>query len=204
VNGGLLNVNGAAGAVTVNDGGSLGGSGTVGEVILNRGGLLNPGNSPGTLTAASSLWASGSTYNWEIDNATGTAGTNWDLFSVNEELDLSALSSTAKMNLVLNSLPSMADYSTTAQYSWVFAQAGSLLGTGGAALTAGANVTDLFDINATAFNGGTGPANGWRVEVGATGNTLNLMAIPEPSTASMLGLGFAGLVVTRFLRRKRT
>ena len=69
-------------------------------------------------------------------------------------------------------------------------------------ITAGANVTDLFNINATAFNGGTGPANGWRVEVGSTGTTLNLMAVPEPSTGSMLGLGFAGLVVTRLLRRK--
>jgi hypothetical protein len=31
---------------------------------------------------------------------------------------------------------------------------------------------------------------------------LNYNAIPEPSTGSMLGLGFAGLVVTRLLRRK--
>jgi hypothetical protein len=31
---------------------------------------------------------------------------------------------------------------------------------------------------------------------------LNYNAIPEPSTGSMLGLGFAGLVVTRILRRK--
>ncbi|NBQ56693.1 MAG: PEP-CTERM sorting domain-containing protein, partial [Verrucomicrobia bacterium] len=60
----------------------------------------------------------------------------------------------------------------------------------------------LFNITATAFNGGVGPANGWRVEVGDTGRTLNLMAVPEPSTGSMLGLGLAGLVVTRLLRRK--
>jgi hypothetical protein len=127
------------------------------------------------------------------------------LFDVTNALDLSALSSTTQMNLVLQSLPAMDDFSTTAPYSWVIAQAGSLVGAGGVvgdAFTAGANVTDLFNINATAFNAGVGPANGWRVEVGSTGTTLNLMAVPEPSTGSMLGLGFAGLVVTRLLRRK--
>jgi hypothetical protein len=196
-------VNGTAGSVVLESNGLLGGSGAVGNVELKSGSLLNPGNSPGLLTAASSSWAAGSTYNWEIDQATGgTAGVNWDVFSVVGALDLSALSSTAQMNLVLNSLPSMDDFSATTQYSWVFAQAGSFIGTG---LDNGANVTDLFNITTTAFNGGILPTNGFKVEIGTDANnlrTLNLMAVPEPSTGSMLGLGFAGLVVTRLLRRK--
>jgi autotransporter-associated beta strand protein len=202
VNQGALVVNGSVGAVTVNTGGSLGGSGTVGAVTLKSGSLLNPGNSPGTLTASSSIWEAGSSYNWEIDQATGgTAGVNWDLFSVTGALDLSALSSTAKMNLVLQSLSSMDDFSPTAEYSWVFAQAGSLVGAG---LADGANVTDLFNITATAFNGGVGPVNGFRVEVGTLGGvrTLNLMAVPEPSTGAMLVFGLVGLVGMRALRRK--
>jgi autotransporter-associated beta strand protein len=202
VNQGALVVNGSVGAVTVNTGGSLGGSGTVGAVTLKSGSLLNPGNSPGTLTASSSIWEAGSSYNWEIDQATGgTAGANWDLFSVTGALDLSALSSTAKMNLVLQSLSSMDDFSPTAEYSWVFAQAGSLVGAG---LADGANVTDLFNITATAFNGGVGPVNGFRVEVGTLGGvrTLNLMAVPEPSTGAMLVFGLVGLVGMRVLRRK--
>jgi len=205
VNGGLLNVNGAAGDVTVNNGGSLGGSGTVGAVTLTSGSVLKPGNSPGLLTAASSSWAAGSTYNWEIDQASGgTAGVNWDVFSVTGALDLSALSSAATMNLVLQSLPAMDDFSATAPYSWVFAQAGSFIGTG---LADGADVTDLFNINATAFNGGNQPTNGFKVEVGTDANnlrTLNLMAIPEPSTGSMLGFGLGGLLLTRLLRRKQS
>jgi autotransporter-associated beta strand protein len=204
VDGGLLRVNGTAGDVTVNSAGSLGGSGTTGLVTLKSGSLLNPGNSPGTLTAAASIWEAGSTYNWEIDQASGgSAGTNWDVFSVVGALDLSALSSTAQMNLILQSLPAMDDYSTTTQYSWVFAQAGSLVGVG---LADGADVTELFNINAAAFNSGVGPANGWRVEVGTSGSftTLNLMAVPEPSTGSMFGLGLAGLVATRLFRRKNS
>jgi autotransporter-associated beta strand protein len=201
VNGGLLQVNGTAGAVTVNRGGGLGGTGTVGAVTLKDGSFLKPGNSPGLLTALSATWEAGSTYNWEIDNADGTAGINWDLFSVTGALDLSDLSSSKKMNLVLASLSTVTNFSATTPDSWVFAQAGSLVGN---AFTAGADVTDLFNINATAFNNGTVPANGWRVEVGDTGKTLNLMAVPEPSTGSMFGLGLAGLVVTRLLRRKNS
>jgi len=30
------------------------------------------------------------------------------------------------------------------------------------------------------------------------------MAVPEPSTGSMMGLGLAGLVATRLLRRKNS
>jgi autotransporter-associated beta strand protein len=203
VDGGLLNVNGTAGAVTVNAGGSLGGSGTVGALTLNSGAFLKPGNSPGLLTASSATWAAGSTYNWEIDSnaSSAAAGTNWDLFSVTGALDMSALKLSTQMNLVLNSLPSFVLTSTTNR-TWVIAQAGSLLGTDGNVLGAGADVSDYFNINATAFNAGTPSlVNEWRIEVGETGKTLNLMAIPEPSTGALLGFGLGGLVVTRLLRR---
>jgi autotransporter-associated beta strand protein len=201
--GGNLIVNGTAGSIVLESNGLLGGSGAVGDVELKSGSLLNPGNSPGLLTAASSSWAAGSTYNWEIDQASGgTAGVNWDVFSVVGALDLSALSSTAQMNLVLNSLPSMDDFSSTTAYSWVIAQAGSFTGTG---LADGTNVTSLFNIDAADFNSGVGPSGGFKVEVGTDANnlrTLNLMAIPEPSTGSLMVFGLSGLVLTRLLRRK--
>ena len=208
INAGTLAVTGSlliSGTVLVNDGGSLSGSGSVGAVTLGSGSFLKPGNSPGTMTAASSIWQAGSTYSWEIDNATGAAGTNWDLFSVTGALDMSALSSSSastKMNLVLNSL-SLANFSTSTEYTWVIAKAASLGGISDGVQ----NLTGLFNINTANFNGGL-PANlptgGFQVVTGTEGSlrTLNLMAIPEPSTGSMLGLGFTGLVVTRLLRRK--
>jgi autotransporter-associated beta strand protein len=207
INAGTLAVTGSllsSGTVLVNDGGSLSGSGSVGAVTLASGSFLKPGNSPGTLRADSSIWQGGSTYSWEIDQASGgTAGLNWDLFDVTNALDLSALSSNAKMNLVLNSLASMDDFNPNSAYSWVIAQAGSFIGTG---LTNGANVTDLFNITAGTFAGAVLPTTGFKVEVGTDSvsnlRTLSLTTIPEPSTGSMLGLGFAGLVVTRILRRK--
>jgi len=105
------------------------------------------------------------------------------------------------MNLVLNSLSGF-DLTSSTNRTWVIAQAGSLLGTDGAVLSAGANVSDYFNINATAFSAGTPSlVSEWRVEVGETGTTLNLMAIPEPSTGALLGFGLGGLVVTRLMRR---
>jgi autotransporter-associated beta strand protein len=217
-NGGTLRVNGTAGNVTVNTNGILGGSGIVGALTLQRGAFLNPGNSPGLLTASSSSsWEGGSYYNWEINNADGAAGTNWDVFYVsgaNGALDLSDLSGSKRMNLVLQSLsldnlPSttLANYSTSTSYEWVIAKAAIFTGIGAGTQ----DLTSLFNINSAAFNGGTVgnlPNGGFQVVAsGIDSNnlrTLSLMAIPEPSTGSMLAFGLGGLVLTRLLRRKQS
>lgn len=207
VNTGLLQVNGTAGAVTVNSGGGLGGSGAVGAVNLNSGGLLNPGNSPGTLTAASAIILGGSTYNWEISALTGTAGTTWDLFSVTGLLDMSDVTSSNKWNLVVTGDSGFAGWTDTNSYSYVFAQAASV---SGFSSIVGTDVTSLFNITTTGItslpNGSFNPNGDFKVLVGSADGltTLNLMAVPEPSTGSMLGLGLAGLVVTRLLRRKNS
>lgn len=68
VSSGTLSVNGSlSGSVTVSDSGTLGGSGTIGDVSVLSGGTLAPGNSIGTLTTGDVTFASGSTYEVEVD-----------------------------------------------------------------------------------------------------------------------------------------
>ena len=212
VNGGLLNVNGTAGSVTVNGEGSLGGSGSVGALSLNSGGLLNPGNSPGTLTANSAIVLGNSTYNWQITSLTGTAGTNWDLLNVTTLLDMSAITGTGanKWNLVVTADGAFTGWTDNRSYEYVFAQAANLSLASGFSTDAGTDVTNLFNISTSGITSKPNPSfnssGDFKVVVGRGANdvtTLNLMAIPEPSTGSLLGFGLAGLVVTRLLRRRR-
>jgi autotransporter-associated beta strand protein len=203
--GGTLDVGGTAGSVQVNSGGLLKGSGSVGAFTLASGGTLTPGNSPGTLTAASATILGGSTYNWEISALTGTAGTAWDLFSVGGLLDMSGVTDSNKWNLVVTGDSGFTGWTDTNSYSYVFAQAASV---SGFSSVDGTDVTSLFNITTSGIaskpNASFNVNGDFKVVVGSANGvtTLNLMAVPEPSTGSMMGLGLAGLVVTRLLRRK--
>jgi hypothetical protein len=160
------------------------------------------------LTAASAIVLGGSTYNWEISALTGTAGTTWDLFSVTNLLDMSGVTSTNKWNLVVTGDSGFAGWTDTSSYSYIFAQAASVSGFNSAV---GTDVTSLFNITTapgiTSKPNSSFNVNGdFKVVVGSANGftTLNLMAVPEPSTGSMMGLGLAGLVATRLLRRKNS
>lgn len=82
-----------SGAVDLLAGARMTGTGSLtGLLTIQSGAILAPGNSPGTLATGDVIWLGGGSYEWEINNAAGVAGTHWDLLAVNGTLDLSALS----------------------------------------------------------------------------------------------------------------
>ena len=206
-NGGALDLAGTAGSVQVNSGGLLKGSGSAGAVRLESGSFLNPGNSPGTLTAASAIILGGSTYDWEISSLTGTAGRDWDLLSVGGLLDMSGVTSGNKWNLVVTG-DSFAGWTGTDSYSYVFAQAANLSLASGFSTSAGTDVTSLFNITTSDIsskpNASFNPNGDFKVVVGSSNSntTLNLMAVPEPSSGSLLLAGIGSLIVLRRFRKK--
>ena len=216
-----LKVNGAAGRVTVN--GTLSGGGSVGALTLNSGGTLAVSSSPaplmamsapssispmssgaipsvGTLTAASATWNSGSTFAFEIMNGTGFLGVDWDLLDVNGALDLTTINVSNRMNLTVLS-GGLINYDPEVQYSWVFARAASLAGTG-ASWASGLDVTDRFMIDSTGFNGNNQPGRGFKVVTGTDGGfaTLSLQAVPEPSSGALVGLALGAWSLLRARR----
>ena len=204
VNGGKVVVDGAlasASTTVVGSGSLLGGSGTVGAINLQRGATLTPGNSSGLLTASSAVWGAGATYEWQLGSLTGVAGTDWDLFRVTGTLDMSALSSGDKFNLTLVSDGSL---DLSAGYEWTFVQAANFAGLSN--LSLGADITNLFQIATQGMDVGTESAN-IKVLVGSTSNgmtSLNVWAVPEPSSQSLLAFGMAALVAVRSMRRKQS
>jgi len=204
VNGGKVVVDGtlaSSSRTVVGNGSLLGGSGTLGALTLQRGATLTPGNSPGLLTAASAVWGAGATYEWQLGSLTGVAGTDWDLFRVAGTLDMSALSTNAndKFNLTLVSDGS---YDLSSGYEWTFVQAANY--TGLSSLALGTDITNLFQIATQGMDVGTDPAN-VRVLVGATSGgltSLNVWAVPEPSSQSLFLLGLGGMLGLRLLRKR--
>ena len=212
VEAGLLNVNGsiASSEVNVGNGGTLGGSGTVGGTTIETGGTLAPGNSPGTLNVSGDLtWASGGNYNWQIVNASGTAGSGWDLVDISGDLDLSFLSSESPFAINLWTLSSTGpdvngaaiNFDNTQSYTWTIARvAGAIVGFN----------ASYFTLNLGANNGTAGWANelgGGSIAIVQNGQDLDLVftaatPVPEPSTYGLL-LGAGALALAAARRRRK-
>jgi len=207
VNEGKVVVDGAlasSSTTVVRSGSLLGGSGTLGALTLQRGATLTPGNSPGILTAGSAVWGAGATYEWQLQNLTGAAGTDWDLFRVTGILDMSALSASDRFNL---SLVSSGSLDLSAGYQWTFVQAANFAGLSNETLgTVGTDITNLFNIATQGMDVGNNSAN-VKVLVGGQSSgltSLNIWAVPEPSAQSLLAFGMIALMAVRSMRRKQS
>ena len=204
---GLLTVDGSSSgsAHTVQSGATLGGSGTVGALVVETGATIAPGNSPGTLTVSGdAVWEAGGNYNWQLVDADGGAGADWDTIHITGELDLSNLTLGSPFKVNLWSLSTFAgsggdalNFDGSLNYSWTIASAsGGITGFD----------ADNFSIYTAAMNGTNGFSNdftGGTFSVGVTGNDLNLMyhgpsAVPEPASAfTVLALFSSGVLHRR-------
>ncbi|WP_438479963.1 autotransporter-associated beta strand repeat-containing protein [Oleiharenicola lentus] len=195
----LMNGVANASAFTVNNGAALGGSGNIGALTLNSGSTLAPGNSPGTLSiTGNSTWNGGANYEWEINNATGVAGTHYDLVSVSGSLTITATSEN-KFTLTLGSLLAnntrgdALNFNSTVNSSYTIASTtGGIIGFDASA----------FTINSSGFTNATNGGS-WNLALGNSNRDLLLnftaaSAIPEPSTyAALAGACALGLVIYR-------
>ena len=176
-NGGNTLTVGGAGAVNVNPGETLGGGGLIAGAT-NLGGTLNPGlglTTGTTLTIDNTVnFLNGSTFKVNIDT------TN----NVTDELLIGGVNN----NLVLNATDTL---------TFALVNGGSL-----SSLAAGTYVIadDTVGTLSGAFTYGTLPS-GWTIN--QSGNVVELVVVPEPSTWAMLlgGVGFLGL--SRRLRKRQ-
>ena len=197
-----LTANGTVGAVAVNTGGTLNGAGTVGTTTVA--GTLNPGNSPGVLNVNGNLtMASGGNMVWELFANTATQATPVAVF---DQVLVSGNLAFAGSNGITLNFGTAAGGSTVAWSDSFWSLNRSFLIYDVAGSTTGFSNLSLLN---TSFNDATGAAlaesqGNFTVSQLGSDVFLNYNAIPEPSTGTLLGFGFGGLVLTRLLRRKQS
>lgn len=206
IQGGTLAVNGSlsagGGAVDVGTGaantGTLAGTGgTVSRTVnLNAGGAISPGDptAAGVSTAALTVGTlnvnAGSTYRFEVNNATGTAGgaSGWDQVRFTA-LNVLATPDAKATIRVIGTPAGMANGTT---YTWTIATGTTVSGF----------VADAFVLDTSAFDTGYPTTD---VQLSQSGGDINLSVTPtpEPGAAGLLGLATAGLLGRRRGRRNR-
>jgi autotransporter-associated beta strand protein len=168
---------------------TLSGNGTVKGLTLVKG-AISPGASAGILATDDQEWHPGGAYNWEIADATGSAGAGFDQLQLNGALLVFATSGN-KFTITITSLNgatpgNAANFDKDQNYEWIIAT------------TTSPTTIDptVFDVIATNFTNDIsadpnveGAENG-KFTIAASGNdvVLRYSAAPEPATLALLSL----------------
>lgn len=174
-------------------------NGTLSGLSVGTNQTISPGNSPGTAATVSQTWASGGSYLWEMNNATSTAGTGWDLLSGTGTLDITAASG-SEFNILVTSLTLgnsaglATNFNDATSYNWMIADFNTITGFSADAFNINTSgFTNLFTGNFdVSLGGGLLPGDNSQIY-------LTYTPIPEPSAALLGGLGLLAL-----LRRRRS
>jgi autotransporter-associated beta strand protein len=182
--------------------GTVGGTNLSGvDLTIGTGQVLSPGNSPGTMTADDTTFATGGAFLFEMNNTGGAAGTNWDL------LNSTSLTITAGLGGFTVNVASLVDPTNVAGLATGFDSAVSqnflFVDTNSAITSFSASA---FAVDTSLFqNTNTGT---WTIArgdtIGGGDNTqlyVSYAAIPEPS-AYALGAAFAVLGLAAIRRRR--
>ncbi|MFH1920762.1 MAG: PEP-CTERM sorting domain-containing protein, partial [Planctomycetota bacterium] len=196
--GSLVNNGTISGNVLNQSGGLLTGSGIFEDAVtIAAGSLVSPGDSPGTMNWGSGLLEGGGTLLWEINDATGIAGLNWDLIAIDDTLNITATALNPFLIDMDSLLPDnnpglLANFDNMQSYGWTF-------------LTAGGGISgfsaDYFLLEYSGFYNDLGGGNFWLSQVGNSLN-LNFQAIPEPSSLVLWGIGIITVLGYSLRRRK--
>lgn len=167
----------------------LGGTGTINTSVTldNLGDTLSPGNSPGIQNYTPAQTWSSFSYDWEINNFTGTtAGTHFDQISISSTLDLTGGSGAYILNvlgLTAGDVSGLVPNFSEIDRSWTILTSAGTLG--------GFNAAN-WTINTTGF---TDTFTGtWALAKSDNNLVLTYTAVPEPASAlvgsflSLLGL----------------
>ncbi|MFM8886034.1 MAG: PEP-CTERM sorting domain-containing protein, partial [Chthoniobacterales bacterium] len=161
-----------------------------------------------TLTSTNAVWSQGGSYDWEIFNLAGPAGTGWDLLQVTAggELNLTGITTANgfTINLItlsgLTTQGALAGFTPTATYTnWLIASAPTISGFSAGNINLNSSLfvgaTGTFGIEQRAYGGGQG--------LFVTYNGGGGAPVPEPGTwaAAALLAGAAGYV--RWRRRRQ-
>lgn len=193
----------ATDGITIGSGAMLKSSGMIiGDVIVQ--GTIAPGNSPGTMPiVGNSTWASGGSFEWEINKADGTAGADpgWDVYAITGILNIAASAGnefTIDLTTLdlLNAAGLMDGFDAASDYAWTIATADGGI--------TGFDATD-FLLDTSAF---MNSING-TFAISQIGNRIDLTytatisvpsgTVPEPSSALLFML----IGAASMLRRSR-
>lgn len=180
--------------------GTISGTGAIGTAVAaGSGDTLSPGNSPGIQPYTAGLaWNPDGTYAWELNALTGAAGTNWDRLDVTGGLNLSGLSAGGKFNLNLITLtsgnvagPLGSPYVAGSSYQFTIATFDTLSVPGAFSNAAGSDLTSLFAISLSGWQGTQPALADISVKVNQAGTGIDLVVVPEPGALALAGIGIA-------------